>query len=438
VAGVIACALFLALLSASPVFAADRLTPANAGKLHRIWRVRLPSDADAAPVVVGNRIFITAKDGTTYALDVSTGKLLWKFETHGPKITTSVPAYDSATKRLYVGGVDGYLHELDPATGQELREGGFPEQITFAPATEKNASALALGDGYLYAQTSGYIGDAPPYIGHVVAIRLSDGSKHVFNTLCAGRHELIEPQTCPQQRSGMWSRAGVVVDPDPSMDGRIYAVTGNGLFDPSKGDYGDSIIALSNNADKLLGYATPKNHDELEITDQDLGSSSPALLPRQNESATPLMMVQGGKDGVLRLLDRTNLGGVDRSLQNVDLSGPLFGTPAVWRDAHGTAWVFIDLHDGIHAYTLVTAHRKSRLQPAWRADVPSTREGSSVVVRDGVVFVAGANLVAAVDAANGHVLWMQEIGPIHWQSPTVARDAVYCADDEGDLWKFGL
>jgi outer membrane protein assembly factor BamB len=448
-------AFVLALALSAPAFAANwplfdrdaarsgsvadgKLSPANAGKLHPIWHVLLPSVADAAPIVVGGRLFITATDGTTFAVDTASGKLIWKFVTHGPKITTSVPAYDPATKALYVAGVDGYLHELDPATGHERRENGFPEQITLAPATEKDASSLNLANGFLYAQTSGYIGDALPYVGHVVAIRLSDGTRHVFNTLCADRHELIEPQTCSEQRSGMWSRAGVVVDPDPSMGGRIYAATGNGAFKPGKGDYGDSIIALSADASKLLGYATPKNYDQLDIEDQDLGSSSPALLPRQNNSSTPLMMVQGGKDRVLRLLDRAHLGGVGHPLQNVELPDRLFGAPAVWTDAHGTAWIFIDLSDGVHAYGLVTANGKSRLQPAWHARVPSTREGSSVVVAGGVVFVAGASLLAALDATDGRELWLHEIGPIHWQSPSVAGAAVYCADDEGYLWKFGL
>jgi len=169
---------------------ADRqLTPSSLMRLRLRWRINLGDVADSSPIVVGSHVFLTSKNGTTYALNVSDGHIAWRFATHGPNITTSVPAYDSSTKALYVPGVDGFIHKLDVATGHELPGPGFPAQITTAPETEKNASALNIANGYLYAQTSGYFGDATPYVGHVVAIRLSDGMKTVFNSLCGSQHK---------------------------------------------------------------------------------------------------------------------------------------------------------------------------------------------------------------------------------------------------------
>jgi hypothetical protein len=328
------------------------LTTSNVTKLRLRWRTNLGEVADSAPIAVGSRVFLTSKNGTTYALNTSDGHIVWRFSTHGPNITTSVPAYDSTANALYVPGVDGFIHKLD-LSGHEIPGPGFPARITTAPETEKNASSLNIANGYLYAQTSGYIGDGTPYVGHVVAIRLRDGLKNVFNSLCSSRHELIEPQSCPQQRSGMWSRSGVVVDPDPSMEGRIYVATGNGPFNPSEGDYGDAVLSISADARHLFGYYAPSNYAELEPSDLDLGSSSPALLPREAGTATPLMAVQGGKDAVLRLLDRTYLGGVGHALQTVDLSDKLFSAPAVWA-GRGTTWIIIDVSDGVHAYKVVT------------------------------------------------------------------------------------
>jgi hypothetical protein len=266
--------LVLAIL-AGCIASASAATSNNVANLRVRWQVKIGSIADTAPVVAGNTLYITATDGTTYAIDTTSGRILWRFATQGPKITTSVPAYDPATHALYVGGVDGMVHRLDPGSGREVRADGFPEQITLAPQTEKNASPLHVANGYLYAQTSGYIGDAPPYVGHVVAIHLSDGNKHVFNVLCSSRRELIEPQTCAAQRAGLWSRAGVVVDPDAAMGGRIYVATGNAPFDASAGNYGDSILSLSNDATQLIGYLTPPNYNDLEADDLDVGSSSP-------------------------------------------------------------------------------------------------------------------------------------------------------------------
>lgn len=419
------------------VFMGATSAPSNVGDLRVKWQIKLDSVADTAPVVYGNTLYITATDGTTYAVDATSGRILWRFATHGPKITTSVPAYDPATHILYAPGVDGMVHRLDPVTGREVREGGFPEQITLAPQTEKNASPLHVANGYLYAQTSGYIGDATPYVGHVIAVRLSDGSKHVFNVLCSSHHELIEPQTCGAQRAGMWSRSGVVVDPDASMAGRIYVATGNGPFDATAGNYGDSILSLSDDATQLLGYLTPPDYNELDADDLDVGSSSPAMLPRQPQSATPLMAVQGGKDSVLRLFDRTHLDGLHPPLQTMTIDSLLFSIPGVWTDRAGTTYVFIGIADGVHAYRLVTTNRVSRLVSAWHTTLELGREAATPVVADSVLFLATNSGLLSLDAQTGRRLSSSNaIGPIHWQIPVVAGGTVYCADQNGTLTAF--
>jgi outer membrane protein assembly factor BamB len=415
------------------------IAPNDVADLRVRWHVKLGAVADTAPLVAGDAVYITSTDGTSYAIDKTSGRVLWRFETHGPKITTSVPAYDAATHALYVPGVDGMVHRLDPGTGREERGNGFPARITLAPETEKNASPLKIANGYLYAQTSGYIGDATPYVGHVVAIALSDGAEHAFNVLCSGRHDVIEPQSCPAQRAGMWSRAGVVVDPDPAMQDRIYVATGNGPFDASNGNYGDSILSLSRDATHLLGYLTPPNADELEADDLDVGSSSPAMLPRQSDSETPLMAVQGGKDSQLRLFDRTRLDGVHPPLQSISLDSLVFSIPGVWTDRNGTTYVFLGLADGVQAYRLVTKNRVSRLAVAWHTSLDLGREGASPVVADGVLLLATNDGLLALDAQTGKRLWRSgEIGPIHWQIPAVDDDSLYCADENGMLTAFSF
>jgi hypothetical protein len=425
------------LLALAVAICCIALTPNNVTDLRVRWQVKLGAVADTMPLVAGNTLYITATNGTTYAVDTTSGRILWHFATQGPKITTSVPAYDPTTHALYVPGVDGMVHRLDPGNGHEVRAGGFPEQITLAPETEKNASPLRVANGFLYAQTSGYIGDATPYVGHVVAIRLSDGNKHIFNALCSSRHELIEPQSCAAQRAGMWSRAGIVVDPDPSMHGRIYGATGNAPFDAAAGNYGDTILSLSSDATQLLGYLTPPDYADLDAGDLDVGSSSPAMLPRQPDSATPLMAVQGGKDSVLRLFDRTHLDRLNPPLQTVSLAGLLFTIPGVWTDRAGATYVFIGVADGVHAYRLVTKNRVSRLVSAWHTALDLGREAATPAVSDGVLFLATSNGLLALDAQTGRRLWSSSaIGPIHWQIPLVAGDTVYCADQNGTLTAF--
>jgi outer membrane protein assembly factor BamB len=412
--------------------------PADA--LHVRWRVMLGGVVDSAPVVVKNRLFATMRDGATLAIDASDGRILWRFTTNGPRFTTSAPAYDASRDALYVPGLDGSIHKLDPASGHELTGGGFPARITLAPETEKISSPLEIANGFLYAQTAGYNGDGAPYVGHVVAIRLSDGTETVFNVLCSSRRELIAPQTCNAQRAGLWSRAGVAIDPDPSMHGRIYVATGNGPFDAAAGNYGDSILALSQDATALVGYLTAPNYRELESDDLDAGSSAPALLPRQAESATPLLAVQAGKEGVLRLFDRARLRGVETPLQSLSLGEEFFSAPAVWTNSNGTTYVILGLGDGLRAYRLVTERPNSWLVLAWwRAERYADREGPSPVVAGGVAFVATSGRLIALDAQTGRVIAQtDDLGPIHWQVPAISGTTLYCADESGALTAFDL
>lgn len=405
------------------------------------WRTRLGDVADTRPVYLSSRIFETAKNGTTYAVDANSGKIVWRFTTHGPNITTSVPVADPSGKTIYVPGVDGYVHKLNASNGTEVRNRGFPLRITMMPQTEKNASPLTLANGYLYAATSGYFGDAPPYVGHVVSVRLRDGSVHVFNTLCSNRHSLPTANSCASTRSGIWSRGGVVVDPDRSMSGRIYFSTGNGNFNANNGgyDYGDSVLSLSADARSLLGYYTPESYEELESGDVDLGSTAPTLLPPEPQSKTPLMLVQGGKDALLRLIDRTNMRGIGNELQRVDMGAGLYSTPAVWQDpSTRQTWIYLGLADGVRAYRVVTRDRVSRLVHAWTSTAGETQEGTSPVVSGGVVFVAMDSAIYGLDAYTGKTVWSGAIGTVHWESPIVANGRLFCSDEDGMLSAWSL
>jgi outer membrane protein assembly factor BamB len=362
---------------------------------------------------------------------------MWTFTTTGTGITTSEPAYDTTANELYAGGVDGKIHRLNPTTGVEDTSSGFPVTIILATATEKDASPLNVANGYVYAQTSGYNGDAPPYVGHVVAISTSTGALHVFNTLCAQQTTLINPSSCNQSDSGLWSRAGPVVDPDPAMGGAVFAATGNGLYDPATFDYGDSILDLAPDMSKLNGFYAPSDALQLQQGDLDLGSTSPALIPRQVTSGTPLMAVQGGKDRILRLVNRAGLTG-SAPLQTIALDALVYSAPAIYQVPGGPVYVYVGLPDGMYAYTL-TPGANSQLTQVWKtASLTLGPEGTSAAVRAGVVYVAANNSLVALDAATGAVLGSATIGPVHWESPMIARGVVYVTDENHNLTAFQI
>lgn len=469
VAGVLSTTLLPASATDWPVFGFDparsgfnsaehSLTRANVRRLHARWQTALGDTADSTPIYlssvrVGKRtmpmLFQTTKHGVTLGIDASSGKIVWKFTTHGSTVTNSTPAADPSGKAIYVPGIDGKVHKLSAARGREEHAPGFPARITNLPLSEKDASPLNVANGYLYATTSGYYGDAPPYDGHVVAVNLSSGKTTVFNSLCSAYRHLIHAGTCSQQRSGIWGRGGAVVDPASSMQGHIYAATGNGQYDANTGgdNYGDSLIALTGDLSKMVGSYTPTDFQQLEDGDTDLGSSSPGILPEQSSSSTPYMIVEGGKDSILKLLDRAKLPGLGGELQEVDLPGGLFSAPAIWTDPSGRAWIFLGFSEEVTAYQVRTnSSGVSQLAGMWQTNPGnSAGEGSSPVVANGIVFVAFNNALVALNADTGKELWSSalrssglNIGNIHWESPIVVDGWVYCSDENGNLTGYSL
>lgn len=432
------------------------LTPGNVAQLRSRWQTVLETNADSAPILIESvtvagksraMLYLTDTNGTTYGIDAVSGRIVWRFHTRGGRVTQSTPAMDPGGTAIYVPGSDGYVRKVDAATGKELAAPGFPVRITRMVQTEKDASPLNVANGFLYAATSGYDGDAPPYDGHVVAVRLSNGAKRVFNSLCSNLRTLPLPNSCGHSDSGIWGRGGVVSDPDPAMKGAIFAATGNGHFDANSGgkDYGDSVISLTADAGTLLGNYTPKSYQMLDDDDVDLGSTSPALIPRQPGSRTPLMLVQGGKDAVFRLVNRNPLPGVAHEIQTLDIGGGLFSTPSVWTGPSGGAWVYLGLSQSVEAYRVVTdASGRSKLAGAWRSTAGQTNgEGTTPVIANGMVFVAMDGAILALNAQNGHVLWSsanagRSIGGVHWQSPIVVNGWVYCADQNNRVTAYAL
>ena len=240
----------------------------------------------------------------------------------------------------------------------------------------------------MLAATDGYIGDAPPYQGHVVTLNPANGRiVGVWNSLCSNRHGIIQPSTCPASDSAIWGRSAPVVDP---ATGDLLVATGNAPFD-GKTNWGDSVLVLSPDGKRLLKHWTPANQAELNASDLDLGSTAPALLADG-------YFVQGGKDGQLRLLRLSSLAGVNATtggeLQTVPVPGPtdLFSEPATWQ---GT-WVFLATSGGTAAWQLRTA---GSIRPG------RTRNGgTSPVLAGGLLYVQWSGRHPRLPAATGQAV----------------------------------
>ena len=86
------------------------------------------------------------RDKVVHAIDVSTGKAAWTFETRARVDSSPVVAGD----RLYVGSSDGRLYVLDLATGQKRWEFDTGAALTASPAIAAGRVVIGSVDGVLH------------------------------------------------------------------------------------------------------------------------------------------------------------------------------------------------------------------------------------------------------------------------------------------------
>lgn len=163
------------------------------------------------------------------------------------------------------------------------------DQSLFNPCKHKQRAGLLLTDGVLYVAFGG------------------DGNR--------GALRAFDAQTLAQRASwtptptggdgGIWQSGQ---GPAADADGHVYLITGNSTFDANQSggqNYGNSFVKLKLEGANLVvkDYFTPCNFAFLNQLDLDLGSAGPVLLPD-----APRRIVSGGKQGVLYLVDPTNMG----------------------------------------------------------------------------------------------------------------------------------
>jgi hypothetical protein len=161
-------------------------------------------------------------------------------------------------------------------------------QSTFNPCTQKQRTGLLLADGVLYIAFGGdgNRGSVFAFDGATLAQRA------FWSATPSGEH------------GGIWQSGQ---GPSADAQGNIYLITGNGTFDASTGgqNFGNSFVKIKLESSQLVvkDFFTPCNFGFLNSLDLDLGSGGPVLLP-----VSPPRIIGGGKQGVLYVLDRDNMG----------------------------------------------------------------------------------------------------------------------------------
>jgi hypothetical protein len=324
---------------------------------------------------VHNVVFVATAHGTVYAFDAdanagANGAPLWQvsFVNPGAGITTvpnadvnsgniapeigitSTPVIDISSGTIYVemktkevAGTTSYVHRLHAlSVGSGAEKFGGPivisgavngngdgndgaNHVAFNGLRHMNRPGLLLVNGTIYLAYGSH-GDNGPYHGWIFGFNATTlQPRGIFNTTPNGG------------LGGFWNGGG---GPAADSAGNIFCITGNGTFNAATNNYGDSFlrIATTNGALSLADYFTPFNQQSLADTDADLGSGATILLPDSVGSAAhPHLMVGGGKEGKIYLVDRDAMGHFNslndaQTVQSIQAINNSFDCPAYFNN----------------------------------------------------------------------------------------------------------
>jgi outer membrane protein assembly factor BamB len=407
----------------------------NAKSIKLEWKAHLDNvskelNSLTAPLVVEklvtprgfkDAVIVAGASDNISAIDSDTGKIMWEktFAVEGkpkspamflcPNALNATPVIQSGFGKwtVYVVASDGKLHSLNAVDGEDRMA-----PIQFVPPYSKPWSLNLVGDVIYTTLSQGCNGQK----SGVYSLDLKNPAHpvKVFQASIAG--------------AGIWGRAGAAI----SSDGLIYVETGDGPYDVQKGNFSDSILAISGRDLKLVDYYTPANHLYLTHKDLDMGCLSPVIFPFMRRE----IVAGGGKEGVLYLLDAKSLGGVDHKTllfrspkyanEEANLAGRGFwGSLASWQDPKGVRWLYAPAlgpqtsnspefkttngpapHGSVMAFRVDERNGSPVLTPAWRSRDMSVPEPP--VIANGVVYVLsnGENVQSIHES--GRLLTSQE------------------------------
>ena len=272
---------------------------------------------------------------------------------------TGTPVIDPTSNTMYLvstsqnsalGAFYQRLHALDLATGNEKfsapvniaasvpgnGDGSSGGMVSFNAQMQNQRPALALAGATVYVGWSAHE-DASPWHGWLIGYNASNLQQQasVFNTSPNGG------------MGGIWASGGA---PAVDSEGSIYVTTGNGVFDANNttmpdNDFGDSVLQLAPSSVStpngenltLVDWFTPDDQSYLANNDIDLGSGNPVLLPDQTSGPVPNLLVAIGKQGIVYLINRNDMGnfqpGSNQIVQSFTGSpSGFYGTPAFWQN----------------------------------------------------------------------------------------------------------
>ena len=453
------------------------LSAATAPTLHRdlSFYAPLPGPTYAQPLFVtngagGQPTFIVATEqNVVLALDGADGSQIWSttLGTPLPLATlpcgvidplgiTGTPVIDVDNRIIYVAAMltpDGGATKLHQVFALSLDDGsilpGWPFDLSgrvfngrpFNATYQNQRGALLLNAGVLYVPYGGLAGDCGDYHGWIVAVPVANPSATTGWATDASA-------------GGIWAPGGAATDGKS-----VFAITGN-TFGANTWMGGEAVVRLGAGATfsgNTTDYFAPSNWLYLDAYDLDLGGSGPLLVSVPGAVPSQLLVALG-KNGVIYLLDPSNLGGIGtgdgtngEGIQSALVAGDsIVNSAAAYTTDSGSYVVFHANADGFGCpgapgdliAVKISATAPPTMSVAWCADnlgggspIVTTTDGSS----NPVVWSIGAeytNQLHGYDGVTGQLLYAgggpnEQMGNVrHFQTPIEVAGRIFVAGDD--------
>jgi alcohol dehydrogenase (cytochrome c) len=396
----------------------------NVSKLNVKWRFALKGASvfgifSSTPIVLNGTVYLQDLNSNVYALDRSTGKLVWQHVFNKPDEGPNGVAYGYG--RIY-GATASSAFALNAQNGKLIwsrkliRNGN--EGIDMAPQVYDNTVLVSTVPGN---PNSFYAGNGD---GIVWALDAASGRpKWKFNTIQDGAKLFGNRKV--NSGGGLW------YPPAVDSTGRVFISVANpgplygtpkfpdGSSRPGRNLYTDSIVALNGQTGKLIWFQQAIAHD---TRDYDLMIPAITTTLPINGVQTEIVLVAGkmGKAYAYRADNGKHLWTrpVGRHLHD---TGPL---PSKAEN------IFPGDLGGVETPMAFAA---DRLFVPW-ADLHAVASASGQ--KGGFNFQKGRGGLAAIDAATGRIAWQHELPSMDFGAATVSNDVVFTSDYAGTIYAF--
>jgi outer membrane protein assembly factor BamB len=402
------------------------LAAAGAPNLALDWTYQTGGPIATSASVVGATAYVGSWDGYEYAINTTTGALIWKTYTGittDPGCNPSTIGITSAAAIVggvvYVGGGGPYFYALDAGTGAILWQ-VYTGDNSQAGAHYNWSSPLIVGN-YAYIGIASNC-DNPLVQGQLLQVPISGAQQgkiiNTYNFVPNG-----------QVGGGVWT--------SPTYDAAtntIFLSTGT-LADFTQ-TQSQAIVAL--NATNLAYVGSWQLPFGASIADSDW-STTPTLT---TDSAGDQLMSVANKNGILYTFNRNNLSAGPVWQKQIAIAGtcPTCGDGTIASGMFANGMLYYagghNVQGGHGGGGSITAFDPGTGAVAWSRQTDQPILGTPAYV-NGMIGAVEGSTFEVLDASNGHLLYSYLLPQPVYGAISVAQGQFYVGAVDGKLYAFG-